>query len=177
MEQLRAKGYTFTLNQKESFLAQPKSQGTVNVSRERNRDTLKLVCFLKPRDTQSVTSLMLTRELENVRRELRNLKTGQHENKREKTWKVKRQQTKESLTKELDTSRMIRDPKRVSKCDKCQRIHERQLQKLHTLITQWSKTINKVEVKILVGAGPHGENVCESRSSKGSKNSKILSNS
>ena len=34
-------------------------------------------------DTQWVTSLMLKRELESVRRELRNLKTGKHENTRE----------------------------------------------------------------------------------------------
>ena len=39
--------------------------------------------MLVPRDAQSVTSLTLKREMENVRRELRNLKTGQHENKRE----------------------------------------------------------------------------------------------
>ena len=52
------------------------------MSREGNRDTLKSVCMLKPRDAQSVTSLTLKRELENARRELRDLKTGQHENKR-----------------------------------------------------------------------------------------------
>ena len=53
------------------------------MTREGNRNTLKIVCFLKPRDTQSVTSLMLKRELGCVRRELRNLKTGLHENTRE----------------------------------------------------------------------------------------------
>ena len=53
------------------------------MARERNRGTLEVVC-LNPRETQSVTSLMLKRELENVRRELRNLKTGQHENKERK---------------------------------------------------------------------------------------------
>ena len=53
------------------------------MTREGNRDTLKNVRLLKPRDAQSVTSLMLKRELESVRRELRNLKTGQHVNKRE----------------------------------------------------------------------------------------------
>ena len=41
------------------------------------------MCMLKPRDAESVTSLMLKRELEDVRRELRNLKPGQNENKRE----------------------------------------------------------------------------------------------
>ena len=48
------------------------------MSREGNRDTLKVVCMLKP--------LMLKQELENARRELRNLKAGQHETQeREKT--------------------------------------------------------------------------------------------
>ena len=83
--QLRTKGYTFTLNQHGSFPSQPSGSKKVSMSREGNRDTLKVVCVLKPRDAQSVTSLMLKRELENVRRELRNLKTGQHENKRENT--------------------------------------------------------------------------------------------
>ena len=57
----------------------------MTMSREGNRDTLKVVCMLKPRDAKSVTSLMLKRELENARRELRKPKTGQHENKREHT--------------------------------------------------------------------------------------------
>ena len=39
--------------------------------------------MLKPRDAQSVPSLMLKRELESVRRELRSLKRGQHENMQE----------------------------------------------------------------------------------------------
>ena len=81
--QLRTRGYTFSLNQRESFLTQPKDGQRVTMSRAGNRDTLKVVCLLKPGETQSVTSLMLKRELENVRRELRNLKTGQHENTRE----------------------------------------------------------------------------------------------
>ena len=82
-KQLRTKGYTFTLNQHESFLTQPQGGARVTMSREGNRDTFKVVCMLKPRDAQSVNSLMLKRDLENVRRELRNLKTGQYENKRE----------------------------------------------------------------------------------------------
>ena len=77
--QLRTKGYTFTLNQHGSFITQPNGCKKRTMSREGNRD------MLKPRDEQSVTSLMLTRELEKVRRELRNLKTGQHENKKENT--------------------------------------------------------------------------------------------
>ena len=70
--QLRTKGYTFTLNQHGSFLKQPNGSGKVTMSREGNKDSLKVVC-MKRRDAQSVTSLMLKRELENVRRELRNL--------------------------------------------------------------------------------------------------------
>ena len=35
----------------------------VTMSRERNRDTLKVVCMLQPRDALSVTSLMLKREI------------------------------------------------------------------------------------------------------------------
>ena len=50
------------------------------MSREGNRENLNVVCMLKPRDAQSVPSLMLKRELQNTRRELRNLRTGQHEN-------------------------------------------------------------------------------------------------
>ena len=56
------------------------SSGTkVWMSREGHRDTLKtcVVPCENVRDTG--TSLMLERELEHVRRELRNLKTGQHE--------------------------------------------------------------------------------------------------
>ena len=53
------------------------------MTREGIRDALKIVCLLNPRDAQSVTSLMLKRELESARRELRNLKTGQHVKKKE----------------------------------------------------------------------------------------------
>ena len=72
---------TFTLNQHGSFRTQPFGSEKVTMSREGNRDTLKVVCMLKPRDALSVTSLIFKRELENARRELRNLKTGQHDNK------------------------------------------------------------------------------------------------
>ena len=82
--QHRAKRYTHTLNQHESFLTQPKSGARVTMLRERNRDTLKDECMLSPRDAQSVTSMIFPkRELENVRPQLRNLKIGQHENKGE----------------------------------------------------------------------------------------------
>ena len=72
----RTRGYMFTLNQHESFFTQPKSGARVMMSREGNRDTLKVVCMLKP--------LMLKRELQKARQELRNLKADQHENKRRK---------------------------------------------------------------------------------------------
>ena len=82
--QLRTHGNTFTLNQQGSFFHTiERWSKSVQMTCERNIDTLEIVCFLKPRNTQSVTSLMLKRELENVRRELRNLKKLQHENTRE----------------------------------------------------------------------------------------------
>ena len=83
--QLRTKEYTFTLKQHRSFLTQPNGSEKVTMPREGNRDTHKVVCMLKARDAQSVTSLMLKRELENARRELPKIKNGQHENKRENT--------------------------------------------------------------------------------------------
>ena len=55
------------------------SLGTM-VSREGNRDTLKLACWYRV-TTHTLSDLAVVgRELESVRRELRNLKTGQHEN-------------------------------------------------------------------------------------------------
>ena len=79
--QLRTKGYTLTLNSTREIPLTTKGSGKVTMSREGSKDTLKVVCMLKPRDAQSVTYLMLKREFENERRELRHLKTGQHENK------------------------------------------------------------------------------------------------
>ena len=49
--QLRTKGCTFTLFQHESSFTQPKGGQRMTVSREGNRDTLKVVCLLKPRGT------------------------------------------------------------------------------------------------------------------------------
>ena len=114
--QLRAKGSTFRLNEKGSFLAQPKSEGKIKKSREGNRDTFKIVCMLKPRDVQSVTSLMLKRELEHVRRELRNLKTGQHENKQET---VGEEMTAHERITHERTGHAANDPRcrRVSECE------------------------------------------------------------
>ena len=51
----------------ESSLTTKWQQKSNDVTRG-NRNTLKLVCMLKPGGAQSVTSLMLKRELENVRR-------------------------------------------------------------------------------------------------------------
>ena len=81
--QLRTKECTFTLNRHGSFLTQPNGSKKVTMSREGNRDTLTFVRMLKPRHAQSVTSLMLKRELEKATRELRSLKTGQHQIKRQ----------------------------------------------------------------------------------------------
>ena len=55
-----------------------KSSGT-RMSREGNRDTLKLACWHRVTNIQTVTSRMLRRELANVRREQRNWETGQHD--------------------------------------------------------------------------------------------------
>ena len=40
---------------------------------------------------------------------------------------------------------VIRGAERTSTCEECQHIHERQLRKLHTLTTQQSRTISKVQ--------------------------------
>ena len=78
---------------------------------------------------------MLKRELESVKRELRNLKTGQHENTREN---VEGEMTgDERITRER-TGLPTCDP-RCETCEsakQCQRIRERQLRKLHTSTLQ-----------------------------------------
>ena len=133
---LRAKGYMFTLNQKESFLEQPKSERKVNMSREGNRDTLKIECMLKPRDAQSVTSLMSNHELENARRALRLLKTGQHEHKRE-TAERENVSTRKTYSRENGTCNTRSEVRDVSqRCEEWQHIHAEQLQKQHTLTFQ-----------------------------------------
>ena len=40
---------------------------------------------------------------------------------------------------------VIRGAERTSTCEECQHIHEKQLRKLHTLTTQQSRTISKVQ--------------------------------
>ena len=64
---------------------------------------------------------------------------------REKTQLKKRQWTRRSRTSELVMPKMVRGAKRVSRCEECQHVHERQLRKLHTLTTQQSGTLNMVQ--------------------------------
>ena len=132
------------------------------MSREGNGDILKIVCMLKPRDAQPVTSLMLKRELENVRRELRNLntETGQHENKRENT--TGEMTMYKTRTTELDMPHMIRGAKCVSRCEECQHTRERLLRKLRSLTTQQSRTVNKVQKSRSWSVLAARRNVCES---------------
>ena len=63
---------------------------------------------------------------------------------------------------------MIRDAKRVSKCEKCQRIHERQLRKQRDFdYAGITKSQQGAEVKILIGAGPRGETFARAVHRKG----------
>ena len=65
---------------------------------------------------------------------------------------------------------MIRDAKHVSTSEECQRIHGKQLRKLHTSTMQQSRKVNQgAEVKILVGAGPRGETFASAVNRKGAK--------
>ena len=84
------------------------------MSQEGNRDTLKVVCLLKRRETPSVTSLMLKRELENV-------KTGQHENTREN---VEGEITTNERTTHERTGHATYDP-RCETCVKVRRVSTR----------------------------------------------------
>ena len=114
------------------------------MSRERNRDTVKVVCMLKPRDARSVTSLMLKRELENVRRELRNLKTGQHQIKRQKN--KRNYNGGEHRARANWTCHMCSEVRNASQGAKSVSTSTtEQLRKLHTLTTQQSRTISKVQ--------------------------------
>ena len=77
---------------------------------------------------------------------------------------------KGSFTRELDMPHMIRDAKRVSKCEECQRIREKQLRKLHNFDYAVVKNSQqRAEVKILVGAGPRGETFARAVHPKGAK--------
>ena len=153
---LRTQGHTFTSSQHETFLTQPKwqQQQKVTMSREGNTDTLKVACMWKPRDAQSVTSLMLKRDLENVRRELRNLKTGQHENKRENT-------TREMTLGEKIAHERTGHAKDDPRCETCLTVrrvstHSRKAvaEAAHSDYATVKNNNQSAEVKILVGAGP-----------------------
>ena len=145
--QLRTKRYTLTLNQHGSFLTQPNGSKRVTMSRERNRDTLKVVCMLKPRDAQSVTSLTLKRELENARRELRNFKTSQHGNKRENT--TGDMTVDEKIAHER-TGHATHDPR----CETCLKVRGGSAAYFDYASVKNSQ--QDAEVQILVGAGPRG---------------------
>ena len=128
----------------------------VTMSREGNRDTLKVVCMLKPRDAQSVSSLMLKRELENVGRELRNLKTGQHENERETTTG---EMTMDEKIAHERTGHATYDPR----CETCLKLrgvlpHPRKAvaEAAYFDYATVKNSRQGAEVKILVGAGPRG---------------------
>ena len=127
------------------------------MTREGNRDTLKIVCFLKPRDTQSVTSLMLKRELESVRRELRNLNTSQHENTREN---VESEMTADARITHERAGHATYDPR----CETCVNMrgvstHPRKAvaEAAYFDFAAVKNSQQGTEVKILVGAGPRGE--------------------
>ena len=155
--QLRTHGHTFTLSEQGSFLTQSKGGQRVQMTRGGNRETLNMVCFLKPRDTQSVTSLMLKRELDNVRREFRNFKTGQHENRREN---VEREMTADERVTHERAGHATYDPR----CETCVIVrgvstHPRKAVAEVAYLDYAGITNSQqgAEVKILVGAGPRGE--------------------
>ena len=151
--QLRTKEYTFTLNQHESYLIQPTSGARVTMSREGNRDTLKVVCMLLPR---------AKRELENVRRELRSLGTGQHEKKRENA-------AREVTVDERITYERTRHAPYDPRCETCLLVHPRKtvLEAAYFDYATVKNSQQGAEVKILVGAGPRGETFARAVHRKG----------
>ena len=101
---------------------------------------------------------MSKRELENVRRELRSLKTGQHEIKRQNKKQEKLQWTRRSRTSVLDMPCVIRGAERTSTCEECQHIHEKAVaEAAYFDYATVKNNLKSAEVKILVGAGPRGE--------------------
>ena len=112
--------------------------------------------MLKPRDAQSVASLILRRELETVRRELRILKIGQHENNRENA--AGEMTVDERITYER-TGHATCDPR----CETCLKVrgvstHPRKAV-ADAAYFDYATVKNRqqgAEVKILVGAGPRG---------------------
>ena len=145
------------MSQHGSILTQPNGSGKVTKSREGNKDTLKVVCVLKPRDAQSVTSLTLKRELESVRRKLRNSKTGQHENKREN---AARKMTEDERITHERTGHATYD----LSYDTCHQVRgvSTHLRKAFAEAAYFHNATVKnspqgAEVKILVSVGPRGE--------------------
>ena len=112
---------------------------------------------------------MLKRELENVRRELRNLKTLQHENTREN---VESEMTADERITYERAGHATCDPR----CETCIKVrgvstHPRKgvADAAYFDCTQIKNSQHGAEVKILVGAGPHGETFARAVHRKGAK--------
>ena len=97
---------------------------------------------------------MLKREQENVRPELRNLKTRQHENTREN---VESEMTADERITHERAGHATYDP-RCETCDKVRGVltHPRKAV-AEAAYFDYAVVKNSQEVKILVGAGPRGE--------------------
>ena len=100
---------------------------------------------------------MLKRELDNVRRELRNFKTGQHENRREN---VEREMTADERIAHEKARHATYDPS----CETCVKVrgvstHPRKAVAGAAYFESAGITNSQqgAKVKILVGAGPRGE--------------------
>ena len=104
-----------------------------------------------------VTSLMLKRELEDVKRELRNLKTGQHENKRENTTG---EMTADEKVAQVRTGRATYGPR----CETCLNVRGVSTNPRNAVAeaayidhAAVKNCQQGAEVKILVSAGPRGD--------------------
>ena len=124
--------------------------------------------MLKPRDAQSVTSLMFKHEFLKKRRELLNLKTGQLENKRENA--AREVTIDERITHER-TGHATYDPR----CGKCLKVHgvsthpRKAAAEAYFDYATAKNNQQGAEVKILVGAGPRGETFARAAHRKKSK--------
>ena len=139
------------------------------MTREGNRDTLKIVCFLKITDTQSVTSLMLKRELESVRRELRNFKSGQRENTRQN---VEGEMKADERITHSRAGHATYDPR----CETCVKVRGVSTHpgKAAAEAASFDYAVVKnsqqgADVKILVGAGPRRETFARALHQNGAK--------
>ena len=123
--------------------------------------------YVEARDAQSVTSLMLKRELENERRELRNLNIGQHENKREHA-------AGEMIKDKRITHERTGHATHASRCETCLKVqgvstHPRKAV-AEAAYFDYSTVKNSQQgavVKILVGAGPRRETFARAVHRKG----------